>query len=147
LENRRAKQVPPRGEGWHHGKGELAGKVGRRVNIMQKMCTRSCKCKEVKRVVVNSSMIYLIHCKNLCKGHNVPPASTIKGKKKKFDWLNILCKEFSPVIVNVDCVSINKFNVRKITGSYAELDLGNAWLGNMLTTVDEKAESQSSFLS
>jgi hypothetical protein len=31
----------------------------------------------------NSSMIYLIHCKNLYKYHNVPPLSTtIKGKKK-----------------------------------------------------------------
>jgi hypothetical protein len=25
---------------------------------------------------VNSSMIYLIHCKNLCKCYNVPPPST-----------------------------------------------------------------------
>jgi hypothetical protein len=25
---------------------------------------------------VNSSMIYLIHCKNLCKCYNVPPSST-----------------------------------------------------------------------
>jgi hypothetical protein len=25
---------------------------------------------------VNSSMIYLIHCKNFCKCHNVPPTST-----------------------------------------------------------------------
>jgi hypothetical protein len=25
---------------------------------------------------VNSSMIYLMHCKNLCKCHNVPPLST-----------------------------------------------------------------------
>jgi hypothetical protein len=26
---------------------------------------------------VNSIMIYLIHCGNLCKCHNVPPPSTI----------------------------------------------------------------------
>jgi hypothetical protein len=33
---------------------------------------------------VNSSMIYLIYCKNFCKCHNVPPSSTaIKAKKKK----------------------------------------------------------------
>jgi hypothetical protein len=32
---------------------------------------------------VNSSMIYLKHCKNLCKCHNVPsPSITIKEKKK-----------------------------------------------------------------
>jgi hypothetical protein len=34
-----------------------------------------------KRAVygVNSSMIYLIHCKNLCKSNNVlPPSTTIK---------------------------------------------------------------------
>jgi hypothetical protein len=30
---------------------------------------------------VNSSMIYLLHCKNLCKCYNVPPPSTtIKNK-------------------------------------------------------------------
>jgi hypothetical protein len=32
----------------------------------------------------NSSMIYSIYYKNLCKYHNVPPPSTtIKGKKKE----------------------------------------------------------------
>jgi hypothetical protein len=30
----------------------------------------------------NSSMIYLVHCKNLCKCYNVPtPSTTIKKKK------------------------------------------------------------------
>jgi hypothetical protein len=33
---------------------------------------------------VNSSMIYLIYCKNFCKCHNVPlPSTTIKKGKKK----------------------------------------------------------------
>jgi hypothetical protein len=32
--------------------------------------------------VMNSSMIYLIHCKNLCKCHNVPP--THHNNKGKF---------------------------------------------------------------
>jgi hypothetical protein len=43
-----------------------------------------------KRAVegVNSSMIYLIHCKNLCKCYNVPPPSrtikkVLKQKKKE----------------------------------------------------------------
>jgi hypothetical protein len=31
---------------------------------------------------VNSSMIYLIHCKNLCKCYNVSPPSTAIIKKK-----------------------------------------------------------------
>jgi hypothetical protein len=31
----------------------------------------------------NSSMIYLIHCKNFCKCYNVPPLSTTIKKKKK----------------------------------------------------------------
>jgi hypothetical protein len=37
---------------------------------------------EITRAVegVNSSMIYLIHCKNLCKCHNISPLSTIKKK-------------------------------------------------------------------
>jgi hypothetical protein len=30
---------------------------------------------------VNSNMIYLIHCKNLCKCHNVPPHSTTIKEK------------------------------------------------------------------
>jgi hypothetical protein len=29
---------------------------------------------------VNSTTIYLINCKNLCKCHNVPPSCTIKNK-------------------------------------------------------------------
>jgi hypothetical protein len=33
---------------------------------------------------MNSSIIYLIHCKNFCKCHNVSPLSTtIKGEKRK----------------------------------------------------------------
>jgi septal ring factor EnvC (AmiA/AmiB activator) len=28
----------------------------------------------------NSSMIYLVHCKNLCKCYNVPPPSIIKKR-------------------------------------------------------------------
>jgi hypothetical protein len=35
---------------------------------------------------VNSSMIFLINCKNLCKHHNVPkPRTIIKGKMQKKD--------------------------------------------------------------
>jgi hypothetical protein len=30
---------------------------------------------------VNSTMIYLIYCKNFCKCHNEPPTSTKKRKK------------------------------------------------------------------
>jgi hypothetical protein len=36
---------------------------------------------EVDRV--NSSMIYSIHCKNLCTCHSVPQPSTTKEKKKR----------------------------------------------------------------
>jgi hypothetical protein len=32
---------------------------------------------------VNSNMIYSIHCKNLCKCHNVPPVSTTIKEKNK----------------------------------------------------------------
>jgi hypothetical protein len=41
---------------------------------------------------VNSSMIYLIQCKNFCKCHNVPwPSTTIKKKSQlfKFNMTNI----------------------------------------------------------
>jgi hypothetical protein len=35
--------------------------------------------KESRRGM-NSSMIYLIHSKNFCKSHNIPPHSTIRKK-------------------------------------------------------------------
>jgi hypothetical protein len=34
-------------------------------------------------------MIYSIHCKNLCKCHNVPPPSTIIKKKRKLETLKM----------------------------------------------------------
>jgi hypothetical protein len=34
---------------------------------------------------VNSTMMYLIYCKNFCKCHNVSPAQQLKKKKKKGD--------------------------------------------------------------
>jgi hypothetical protein len=74
-ENRRAEQA----QGW-----EGVGTRGRRMNMVQTMYTHACKHKNNtcwncsrnhdgggrwNRTVegVNSSMIYLIHCKNLCK--------------------------------------------------------------------------------
>jgi hypothetical protein len=33
---------------------------------------------------VNSSIVYLIHCKNLCKCHNVPLSRTTIKKRKNF---------------------------------------------------------------
>jgi hypothetical protein len=49
------------------------------------MCTHVCKCKNEissgmeggRRMVeeVNACMMCFIHCKNLCKGHNVAPPS------------------------------------------------------------------------
>jgi hypothetical protein len=42
---------------------------------------------------VNSSMIYLIHCKNSCKCHNVPPPST--AIKKQVNWFHFFLIVFS----------------------------------------------------
>jgi hypothetical protein len=39
--------------------------------------------KRKKQEGVISSMLYLIHCKNLCKCHSVPPPSTTIKKKEK----------------------------------------------------------------
>jgi hypothetical protein len=62
----------------------------------------------IGRVVegVNSSIIYLIYCKNLCKCHNVPlPSTTIKEKilknkanKQKLCLISVilLCKTTTP---------------------------------------------------
>jgi hypothetical protein len=97
LENRRAEQVLPEGTGTS-GKGEEVGKWWRRVNMAQSLCTHVCKWKkgtvenilgmgvgEWRKMVkgTNSSMIYLIHCKNLGKCHNVPPQSITKKKSSK----------------------------------------------------------------
>jgi hypothetical protein len=48
---------------------------------------------------MNSSMIYLIYCKNFCKCHNVPPPSTIKKlkRRKEFEDLEIYMKMFREI--------------------------------------------------
>jgi hypothetical protein len=45
--------------------------------LLTNVCLRN---GELKRMVkgVNSSLVYLIYCKNFDKCHNVPPPSTIK---------------------------------------------------------------------
>jgi hypothetical protein len=42
--------------------------------------------------VGNSSMIYLIHCKNLCKCYNLPPPSTtiVKKRRKQIYWHEVV---------------------------------------------------------
>jgi hypothetical protein len=48
----------------------------------------------------NSSMIYLLYCKNLCKFHNVPLPSTIikffKVLKKVHDLMDSLLNSITP---------------------------------------------------
>jgi hypothetical protein len=78
----------------------VVGKRDRRMNMVQKMCTHVCKCKnnscwnhsrnQGRRDKgewvegVNSSMKYLIHCKSFCKCPNESPTSTtIKNSSKK----------------------------------------------------------------
>jgi hypothetical protein len=80
------------------GVGEKRGKGSRRVTMVQIVYTHECKRKKkylLKQFQewgmrgrkengegVNSSMKYLICCKNLYKCHNVPlPSTTIKKKK------------------------------------------------------------------
>jgi hypothetical protein len=50
---------------------------------------------------VNLSMIYLVHCKNLCKCHNVPPPSTAieenKFKNKKPLKIKVPCNPAIPL--------------------------------------------------
>jgi hypothetical protein len=40
--------------------------------------------------VVNSSMMYLIYCKNLCKCHDVPPPSTTIKLLKNTNKMHLL---------------------------------------------------------
>jgi hypothetical protein len=79
--------------------------VGMRIQY-KKPCTHVCKCKNDNllkllqesggmerggRMVeeVNSCIIYLIHCKYLCKYHNVPPPITTTKEKKSLNALGI----------------------------------------------------------
>jgi hypothetical protein len=55
-----------------------------------------------RAVEVNSNMIYLIHCKNFYKCHNVsPPSTTIKGKKYGSMNYVILQKTTSSGAINI----------------------------------------------
>jgi hypothetical protein len=69
---------------------------GRRVNMVQILYTYVCKCKKLiqelgekgqKRTVarVNSSMIYLINYKNLCKYSNIYPTQHNNNNSFKRD--------------------------------------------------------------
>jgi hypothetical protein len=97
LQNQRAggqNRFCPEGQWvWHLWKGEVARERGRRMNKVQIMYTHVCKFKnktvpgiggegmKESRGVVNSSMIYMIHCKSLCKCCNVhSPSKTIIKK-------------------------------------------------------------------
>jgi hypothetical protein len=41
----------------------------------------------------NSKMIHLMHCKNFCKCHNVPPPSTTIKRKKRIKLHVLKCKK------------------------------------------------------
>jgi hypothetical protein len=99
-ENRREEQVLSRGWGFGvSGRGEVLWKRGKWVNTVQKFLHMHVNAKmipvesitgmgerEWRRVLeeINSNIICLRHCKNLCRCHNVPPPSTtIKGGKIK----------------------------------------------------------------
>jgi hypothetical protein len=47
AENGMVEQVLPRREGWHQWEGEAMGKGGRRVTLIQKMCTHASKFKTI----------------------------------------------------------------------------------------------------
>jgi hypothetical protein len=73
------------------GLGKVAGKEGRRMNMyvntkMIPVETVPGMGKGIRRRAVeglNSSMVYLIQCKNLCKCHNKFPPTTTKKEKKQ----------------------------------------------------------------
>jgi hypothetical protein len=116
-ENKGTEQIP--GEsGWHGWEGEGGRERGRRMSMVQTRCTHICKCKndtcwncsgnEGRRAWerevegVNSSMIYLIHCKNICKCYNVFTPSTTKtqmGKKDVCDLRIILVLDMFPFTI------------------------------------------------
>jgi hypothetical protein len=63
------------------------------VETIQQWGDRSGKGNIYRRTVemVNSGMIYMIHCKTFCKYHNeIPPSTAIKKKKKK---VKIWCRQ------------------------------------------------------
>jgi hypothetical protein len=92
LENRRAEQVLGR---WSQWDGKVLGKGGRRVNVIQKCVHMYVNAKMIptetvpgvgegdkeSRGGVNSRMMYLKHCKSLCKCTLTNYNN--KGEKKK----------------------------------------------------------------
>jgi hypothetical protein len=62
-------------------------------------CVKNCCSSFFEKLVkfmegVNSTMIYLIYCKNFCKCHDVPPPSIIKMVKKMTSLVNALVLGF-----------------------------------------------------
>jgi hypothetical protein len=70
-----------RGDVGEEEEGKMVNKVQQNVYLLRQFQELGEGTNE-SHEVVNSSMIYLIRCKNLCKCHNVPPSSTTKEKKK-----------------------------------------------------------------
>jgi hypothetical protein len=81
---------------------------------------------------MNSSMIHLIHCKNLCKCHNVrPPNTTIKEKKHP----GLLKYSKSVRVIRFSAVPLvqshfkTKSFINEWSGSYLGKSL-SLWAGN-----------------
>jgi hypothetical protein len=91
LESRRAEQVLPGGVDTN-GTGEEVGKVCRRVNMVQILCTHVCKQKNETRnrgrgIKETSGggefkYVYLTYYKNFCKYHSVPSPRFFKKEEK-----------------------------------------------------------------
>jgi hypothetical protein len=77
--------------------------MGRSMNILQIMYTHAYKCQMIPVGTVsgvrgwemkdssggmNSSMIYLIDCKNLCKYYSVPPPSEQESRGLLSPWVD-----------------------------------------------------------
>jgi hypothetical protein len=90
--------------------------------------------------ILISSVIYLIHYKNLCKCHNVPPPSTtIKGKrreerKRKQD---LVMSEKNVYIHNGVLFTIKKNEIMLFAGKWMELEI------LMLSKVSQAQKNQS----
>jgi hypothetical protein len=89
-ENKQVEQVLPGGGGWYQWRQEV-GKCCMRMKIAQILCTHVCNWKNEtcrnysrnggkgkRRMIegVNSTIIYLMYCRNFWQCHNIPPANT-----------------------------------------------------------------------
>jgi hypothetical protein len=59
---------------------------------------------------MNSRMIYLIHCKNICKCYNIPPPNTIIKKDLNIKRESLKAKNKKKINMQIICIQERDLN-------------------------------------